>query len=402
MIESISLKNFKAFKEVEMKDIPPFCVIVGANGTGKSTIFNVLGFLRDAMASNVNTALLKLGGSRGIKEVRTRGVAENEPIEITIQYRTTKVVNSSNTQPLITYQLKINERNGKAYVEQERLSYRRGQYGSPWLFLDFNNGKGEAVTNEAAAVTEVNQLVREKQSLRSNDILAIKGLAQFERFPAVVALGEIIENWYVSDFHINKVRPEQEADYAEHLSREGENLSLVIQYLHNHHRKIFDKIIGKIKKRIPGITNVESKTTEEGRVLLKFQDGAFEDPFLAKFVSDGTIKMLAYLVLLNDPSPYPLLCIEEPENQLYPKLLEELAEEFREYANRGEQVMVSTHSPDFLNAAKLEEVFWLEKKGGYTQIKRASDDTQVSAFMRDGDKMGYLWKQGFFGEVDHI
>jgi len=402
MIESISLKNFKAFKEVEMKDIPPFCVIVGANGTGKSTIFNVLGFLRDAMASNVNTALLKLGGSRGIKEVRTRGVAENEPIEITIQYRTTKVVNSSNTQPLITYQLKINERSGKAYVEQERLSYRRGQYGSPWLFLDFSNGKGIAVTNEAAAVTDVNQLLREDQSLRSNDILAIKGLAQFERFPAVVALGEIIENWYVSDFHINKVRPEQEADYAEHLSREGENLSLVIQYLHDHHRKIFDKIIGKIKMRVPGITNVESKTTEEGRVLLKFQDGAFEDPFLAKFVSDGTIKMLAYLVLLNDPNPYPLLCIEEPENQLYPKLLEELAEEFREYANRGEQVLVSTHSPDFLNAVRLEEVFWLEKKDGYTQIKRASDDVQVSAFMRDGDKMGYLWKQGFFGKVDHI
>ena len=402
MIESISLKNFKAFKDVDMKDIPRFCVIVGANGTGKSTIFNVLGFLRDAMASNVNIALSKLGGSRGIKEVRTRGVEENEPIEITIQYRTEKVVNSSNTQPLITYQLKINEKNGKAYVEQERLSYRRGQYGSPWLFLDFSNGKGIAVTNEAAAVTDVNQLERENQTLKANDILAIKGLAQFERFPAVVALGEIIENWYVSDFHINKVRPEQETDYAEHLSREGENLSLVIQYLHNHHRKIFDRIIDKIKKRVPGITNVESKTTEEGRVLLKFQDGAFEDPFLAKFVSDGTIKMLAYLVLLNDPNPYPLLCIEEPENQLYPKLLEELAEEFREYANRGEQVMVSTHSPDFLNAAKLEEVFWLEKKDGHTQIKRASDDVQISAYMKDGDKMGYLWKQGFFGEVDPI
>lgn len=402
MIESISLKNFKAFKDVDMKDIPRFCVIVGANGTGKSTIFHVLGFLRDAMAGNVNTALLKLGGSRGIKEVRTRGVSGNAPIEITIQYRTEKVVNSSNTQPLITYHLKINEKNGKAYVEQERLSYRRGQHGSPWFFLDFSNGKGIAVTNEAAAVTDVSQLEREDQSLRSNDILAIKGLAQFERFPAVVALGEIIENWYVSDFHINKVRPDQEANYAEHLSREGENLSLVIQYLYNSHRKIFDKIIEKMKKRVPGISNVESKTTEEGRVLLKFQDGAFEDPFLAKFVSDGTIKMLAYLILLNDPNPYPLLCIEEPENQLYPKLLEELAEEFREYANRGEQVMVSTHSPDFLNAVKLEEVFWLEKKDGYTQIKRASDDEQISAYMRDGDKMGYLWKQGFFGEVDPI
>ncbi len=400
MIESISLKNFKAFKDVEMKKIPPFCVFVGANGTGKSTVFNVFGFLRDAMESNVNTALLKLGGSRGIKEVRTRGVPENEPIEITIKYRTKKVVNSSNTQPLITYQLIINERSGKAYVELERLSYRRSRRGIPWLFLDISDGKGIAVTNEAAEVTDVSQLTREDQLLKSNDILAIKGLAQFKRFPAVVALGEIIENWYVSDFHINKARPEQESEYAEHLSREGENLSLVIQYLYDNHREIFDKIIEKIKKRVPGITNVESKTTEEGRVLLKFQDGAFEDPFLAKFVSDGTIKMLAYLVLLNDPNPYPLLCIEEPENQLYPKLLEELAEEFREYANRGEQVMVSTHSPDFLNATKLEEVFWLEKKAGYTQIKRASEDTQIAAYMREGDKMGYLWKQGFFGEAD--
>ena len=400
MIESISLKNFKAFKDVEMKKIPPFCVFVGANGTGKSTVFNVFGFLRDAMESNVNTALLKLGGSRGIKEVRTRGVPENEPIEITIKYRTKKVVNSSNTQPLITYQLIINERSGKAYVELERLSYRRSRRGIPWLFLDISDGKGIAVTNEAAEVTDVSQLTREDQLLKSNDILAIKGLAQFKRFPAVVALGEIIENWYVSDFHINKARPEQESEYAEHLSREGENLSLVIQYLYNNHREIFDKIIEKIKKRVPGITNVESKTTEEGRVLLKFQDGAFEDPFLAKFVSDGTIKMLAYLVLLNDPNPYPLLCIEEPENQLYPKLLEELAEEFREYAHRGEQVMVSTHSPDFLNATKLEEVFWLEKKAGYTQIKRASEDTQIAAYMREGDKMGYLWKQGFFGEAD--
>jgi predicted ATPase len=401
MIESISLKNFKAFKDVEMKNIPPFCVIVGANGTGKSTIFQILGFLRDAMASNVNTALSKLGGSRGINEVRTRGVS-NEPIEITIKFRDKADLNSKKRSPLITYQLKINEKKGKAYVEREILSYRRGSGGQPWRFLDFTDGKGKAVTNEAAGVTDVSQLERENQSLKSNDILAIKGLAQFERFPAAVALGELIENWYVSDFHISKVRPEQEADYAEHLSREGENLSLVIQYLYNHHRETFNKIIEKMKKRVPGITNVESKTTDEGRVLLKFQDGAFEDPFLAKFVSDGTIKMLAYLVLLNDPEPYPLLCVEEPENQLYPRLLEELAEEFREYANRGEQVFVSTHSPDFLNATNLEEVFWLEKENGYTQIKRASDDKQISAYMKDGDKMGYLWKQGFFGEVDPI
>ena len=155
-----------------------------------------------------------------------------------------------------------------------------------------------------------------------------------------------------------------------------------------------------MSKRVPGVTSVKAKTTEEGRVLLRFKDGAFEDPFLARYVSDGTIKMLAYLILLYDPSPHPLLCVEEPENQLYPKLLWELAEEFRDYANRGGQVFVSTHSPDFLNAVELGEVFWLVKENGYTQIKRAKDNPQLKAFMDAGDKMGYLWKQGFFEGVD--
>lgn len=163
-------------------------------------------------------------------------------------------------------------------------------------------------------VQEEADLHREQQILKSNDLLAIKVLAQFERFSAVVALGNLIENWHVSDFHISKARLEQEAGYAEHLSMEGENLSLVLQYLHMHHEKTFTHILALLKNRIPGITSVESKTTEDGRVLLKFQDGAFEDPFLARYVSDGTIKMLAYLILLNDPAPAPLLCVEEPKN----------------------------------------------------------------------------------------
>jgi predicted ATPase len=240
----------------------------------------------------------------------------------------------------------------------------------------------------------VEDLQREPQSLKSPDILAIKGLAQFERFPATVALGNLIDNWHISDFHIQRARPEQDAGYAEHLSRSGENLSLVVQYLYNHHPDVFERILAQLARRVPGITRVESKTTEEGRVLLKFQDGAFEDPFLARYVSDGTIKMLAYLTLLYDPNPHPLLCVEEPENQLYPQLLWELAEEFRSYSQRGGQVFVSTHSPDFLNAVKLEEVFLLTKKGGYTQVQRAGDDPQVRAFMEAGDQMGYLWTSG--------
>ncbi|MFV2055647.1 MAG: AAA family ATPase [Thiohalomonadales bacterium] len=387
-IEAIKLKNFKSFKKSQMQDIPKFCVIVGANGSGKSTLFSVFEFLREALASNVHTALAKLGGSRGFHEVRSRGAEGN--IEIEIKFR------ENENSPLVTYFLSVGETDGRPIVAREILKYRRGSGGQPWHFLDFSNGEGTAVTNEIEKVSDVKQLDRVQQKLRSPDILAVKGLAQFERFPAVMTLGTLIENWHISDFHISRARPEQEAGYAEHLSREGENLSLVTEYLHTRHPEIFNTILKKLTERVPGITSVDAKTTEEGRVLLRFQDGAFEDPFLARYVSDGTIKMFAYLILLYDPGPHPLLCVEEPENQLYPNLLWELAEEFRAYAERGGQVFVSSHSPDFLNAVNLEEVYWLVKEKGCTSIIRAQDDKQIAAFIAEGDQMGYLWKEGFF------
>lgn len=395
-IEQIRLKNFRAFRDVQMKDIPRFCVLVGANGTGKSTLFAVFAFLRDAMAGNVTTALARLGGSRGFQEVRSRGASG--PIEIELKIRTTLADGHARR---ITYELHVDERDGRPVVAREVLRYNRGNRGGrPWKFLDFAYGTGAAVTNELEGVADEAQLTRETQTLKSPDILAIKGLAQFERFPAVVALGNLIENWHLSDFHISRARPEAEAGFADHLSREGENLSLVVEYLHRQHPQLFKGILDRLKHRVPGISQVEAKTTEEGRVLLKFSDGAFEDPFLARFVSDGTIKMLAYLVLLYDPQPHPLLCVEEPENQLYPTLLWDLAEEFRSYADRGGQVFVSTHSPDFLNAVKLDEVFWLCKVDGYTQVHRAADDAQLAAYMAHGDRMGYLWKEGLFRGAD--
>jgi predicted ATPase len=130
--------------------------------------------------------------------------------------------------------------------------------------------------------------------------------------------------------------------------------------------------------------------------VLKFQDGSFKDPFVARYVSDGTIKMFAYLVLLYDPKAHPLLCVEEPENQLYPDLLAGLAEEFQSYASRGGQVFVSTHSPDFLNEVPLESIFWLTKADGVTKVTRARDDERLRAWVDGGDKPGYLWRQGAF------
>ena len=164
-IEFIRLKNFRAFQDVTMKDIPRFCVLVGANGTGKSTLFSVFAFLRDAMSSNVNSALARLGGSRGLQEVRSRG--SSGPMEIELKIRT-ELRDKRST--LITYELHIDEESGRAYVAREVLRYRRGSKGQPWRFLDFQRGAGEAVTNELESVEDEGQLKREVQSLKSPDI----------------------------------------------------------------------------------------------------------------------------------------------------------------------------------------------------------------------------------------
>ena len=189
-------------------------------------------------------------------------------------------------------------------------------------------------------------------------------------------------------------RQRVEVGAAEHLSESGDNLPLVVQHLYKNDRQTFDKILEKFKTRIPGMSDVTSHVTEDGHVLLRFKDGVFKDPFIARYVSDGTIKMFAYLVLLHDPKPHPFLCIEEPENQLYPKLLSVLVEELRDYAFRGGQVFVSTHSPDMLNYVEIEEAFLLKKREGKTTIYPLLDDTQIEDLIKGGEKLGWLWMQG--------
>ena len=389
-IEDIRLKNFKIFEDLHLENLPSLAIFVGANGTGKTTLFDVFGFVSDALKNNIRQALQKRGG---FKEVISRG--KTGFIVIELKFR----LEIAGKKRLVTYLLEIGEEKGIPFVNREILRYKRSSYGSPFHFIDFSNGEGHAITNEEDFAKPDEELTREYQKLGSSDILAIKGLGQFERFKAANAFREFIENWHLSDFHITDARPSQEAGYAEHLSETGSNLPLVAQYILQYHPKKFKEILVKMKKRVPGIADVNAVPTEDGRILLKFRDGSFKDPFIAKHVSDGTIKMFAYLILLHDPKPHPLLCLEEPENQLYHSLMIELLEEFRDYTYRGGQVFISTHSPDLINGANPEEVYWLVKKeSGYAQIKRAQDDELITALHKEGSQLGYLWKQDYFRE----
>lgn len=383
-IESLELRNYRTFRNTEIKNLGRLAVFVGANGSGKSTIFDALSFLKEALQLNVAQAVARRGGYRELVSRETTG-----PIGLTLKFR-------ERGGRLATYQLEIVNEGGRPIVEREILRFRRGQHGQPWHFVDFSRGKGTAITNEAMYGSPDAKEERRAHVLDDASVLAIKGLGQFKDFRVVSEFRNLIENWHISDFHIADARPSVEAGFAEHLSTRGENLAQVARFLYENHPENFRGILETMKRRVPGIEKVEALPTEDGRLVLRFQDGSFKDPFAARFVSDGTIKMFAYLVLLHDPRPHALLAVEEPENQLYPELMPELVEEFRDYALRGGQVFISTHSPDLLNAAGLDEIYWLAKKDGYSTIRRAADDNLLSRLVEAGDLPGALWKQGLF------
>lgn len=385
-IEYLKVQNFRALQSVEFKDLTPLTVLLGPNGSGKSTVFDVFAFLAECFELGLRRAWDKRGRA---KELKTRG--RDGPVTIEIKYREPGF-------PLITYHLAVDERGGGPVVVEEWLRWKRGSHGQPFRFLDYREGKGKAVSGEHPD----EQDTRIDVPLKSADLLAVSALGQFAEHPRVVALRDFITGWYVSYLSADSARGQPEAGPQERMTRTGDNLANVIQYLAEQHGDRLEHIFDVLRRRVPRIERVLAETMPDGRLLLQIKDAPFSHPVLAKFASDGTLKMLAYLVLLYDPAPPPFIGIEEPENFLHPRLLPELAEECRAASART-QLLVTTHSPFFLNGLRPDEVrvLWRDELG-YTQTQRAVDLQGVSDFVERGALLGQLWMEGQLGVGDPL
>jgi len=384
-IEYLRVKNYRALRDLELKNITPLTVFLGPNGSGKSTIFDVFAFLSESFTTGLRRAWDK---RNRFKELRTRGVSGS--IEFELKYRETP------KSALITYHLAIEETDRGPIVSLEWLRWRRAQRGKPFNFLDFRGGKGLVITGEMPE--EKDQRVEE--SLDSQELIAVNTLGQFAKHPRVSALRRFITGWYLSYLSADATRGTPESGPQERLSDTGDNLPNVIQYLKEQYPERLAQILTTLSQRVPRLERVDAEMMQDGRLLLQIKDAPFEKPILAKFASDGTLKMLAYLTLLYDPEPPQLIGIEEPENYLHPRLLTELAEECRLAATRS-QLMVTTHSPYFVNGLLPEEVWALYRdENGYTQARCAKDMNLISDFVEEGAKLGYLWMEGYFDVGD--
>ena len=386
-IEALWVKNYRALRDLQLKPLSPLTVLLGPNGSGKSTVFDVFAFLAECFSVGLRKAWDRRGR---FKELRTRG-AEGS-IEIELKYR------ERPRTPLITYHLTIAERAQGPYVAEEWLQWRRAARGRPFRFLDFKNGAGPVVSGEMP--DEKEQRIEEK--LDSPEMLAVNTLGQFARHPRVSALRRFITGWYLSYLSADHARSIPEAGPQERLSASGDNLPNVMQYLLEQHPDRLKQILTTLTRRVPRLEKVDSTIMADGRLLLQLKDAPFERPILAKFASDGTLKLLAYLTMLYDPDPPPLIGIEEPENHLHPRLLPELAEECRGAAAKA-QLMVTTHSPFFVNGVKATELCVLYRdRHGHTRVRRAADMPGIQDFMEEGALLGQLWMEGHFDVGDPL
>ncbi len=384
-IEYLRVRKYRALYDLELADLTPLTVFLGPNGSGKSTIFDVFAFLSESFTMGLRRAWDK---RNRFKELRTRGATG--PIEFELKYRERPAT------PLITYHLAIEESRLGPYVKEERLKWRRAQRGQPFYFLNFREGKGQVITGDMPEHDDA----RIDETLDSPEMLAVNTLGQFAKHPRVSALRRFITGWYLSYLSADATRGLPEAGPQERLSATGDNLPNVIQYLKEQHPERLEHILTVLASRVPCLERVDAEMLVDGRLLLQIQDAPFERPILAKFASDGTLKMLAYLTLLYDPNIPPLVGLEEPENYLHPRLLPDIVEECRK-ATRRTQIMVTTHSPYFVNGLKPEEAWVLYRdEHGYSKAVRTNNMPGIDDHIKAGASLGELWLEGYFSVGD--
>ena len=385
-ITELRVERYRALRDLTLKDLTPLTVLLGPNGSGKSTVFDVFAFLAECFQLGLRKAWDRRGRFR---ELRTRDA--DGPIAITLKFR------EGAEQTLMTYHLAIDEGPRGPFVANEWLQWRRGRSsGRPFKFLDFTNGSGTVISGDQPD----EGAERIQEALQSAEILAVNTLGQFAKHPRVAALRTFITGWHLSCLSTAAARETPDAGPAERLSQTGDNLANVVQHLQEQHPDRLRVILETLSRRVPRLERVDVQTLADGRLLLQVKDAPFAAPILSKYASDGTLKLLAYLLVLHDPAPPPLIGIEEPENFLHPRLLTGLAEACRA-ATAATQLMVTTHSPSFVDGLRAEEVHTLYRDArGYTQACRAVDIEGVSAFMAAGATLGDLWLEGRFGVGD--
>lgn len=380
----MEVHGYKSLKGVAF-DLASVRILIGPNAAGKSNLIDALRLLSEAVKSDMETAVSRRGGMGTVAFLGS----QDKTFELVLEYFVPDPA-APRSRSDMRYRLLVGERDGRPGVLEEELQIKRNRNepGAPKLWFRAEWGKGEALKDPT-------QDAREPFDTGDPGVLALKALGFLEAYPRIRALRTFIEGWQFLSVDLNRIREPRRDERALRLSDDATNLANVLRTLQA--TDTYKRILGNLRSLLDYVMEM-STDLDRGRVLLLFHERAFRDPIEALALSDGTLRLLAILTALETMPDHGLLCIEEPEHGLHPLIFGPFLDLVRERCPKSgtRQVLMTTHSPDLVDAAEPNEVMPVERgPSGATEIM-PFDPAKLRKWLKDF-RLGELWRMRQIG-----
>ncbi len=315
---SARIQNFKSLEDVTLS-FRNLTIIVGANATGKSNCLQVLQLFQFIIKTNFSLALTSV---------------DNLLKDPTNPLRISFCLDSENKS--LEYQFMVSLNRDRSFFSTEKLQIENA------TIIEVSNNQGFVMDEDG----------QNKQNYHSNEsILALKNAGFFGNKPLTLKLSDFIKSWKFYDFEPGLLRGRALA-LERRIDTHGEFFEDILFFYSQINPDIFDNINQELKwcLDISLLPNAQDKLP---KILVK--EGGNQNLLSLYNVSDGTLRIIFYCVLLYDPYLAPLIGIEEPERNLHPAVLMKVATILKKLSQRT-QVILTTHSSQLLDCFTTQDL----------------------------------------------
>lgn len=375
-IERIQITGLRRLLEVDL-EVRPFMVLIGANGVGKTTFLDAFSLLSASASGHLNTTLSKWGG---ITSLLTRGKSAEASFAVDMTV--------PGYDPL-QYELHITSQGSGYSISKEVLS-QNGGHAQPFKHID------SAYNDIRYFETDGERLVRpdwEHNPLETSLTQVPKMFRQPEDLRRILATAT---RYHALDVGSRApVKLPQQMKPAVLPGVDGEDLVPYLYYLRESERNRFEAITDSLKAAFPDFEELNFPPVAAGVLAMTWKDKKFSKPMYMNELSEGTLRYLWLVSLLQSPNLSTVTMIDEPEVSLHPELLSMLADLMREASQRT-QLVVATHSDRFIRFLKPEEVVVMDIDDAGCATATWADALDLEAWLSEY-RLDEVWQMGRMG-----
>lgn len=377
MIRRLRVENYKSLKRVDV-GLGPLQILIGQNASGKSNLIDALRLLQEAMAGDIETAIAQRGG---FEVLLFQGKRWGDKFVVQLNYAETV-----RSRDIFEYSVEVAEQDGRAGLDEERLYLYRNREPPSEIF---HARWGRARTLDG----------RELFNTRDAGVLSLKAVGFLEGVPGVRELRTFIEGMQFLQVDLNKIREPQRDYRVKRLLPDGSNLANVLRTLLTNDPTTFAQIVTDLRSLLALVDAVEVQV-ERGQVMFMLKERGLPRTLDPLSLSDGTLRLLALVTALHTVPAHGLLCVEEPEHGLHPLLFGPLLDLIRERcsSDSARQALITTHSPDLVDAARPEEVLPIHRDVEGATVLNQLDRRKLKKWLKDF-RLGELWRMRQIGGV---